>query len=111
MQLNTLRHVHFLQNWSALSETMAKESLYDSEALRRRAWIDLGGPNRFQTAHHLRRFDTRRLHPSWVGKQVGLQVDQPSAVLPERDRAGARAPVSTLTMLPISLVQQAIGPV
>jgi IS5 family transposase len=42
MPLETMLRVHFLQNWYALSDPMAEESLYDSEAMRRfrghRAW-------------------------------------------------------------------------
>jgi IS5 family transposase len=34
--------VYFLQNWYALSDPMAEETLYDSEAMRRFAGIELG---------------------------------------------------------------------
>jgi IS5 family transposase len=42
MPLETMLRVHFLQNWYALSDPMAEESLYDSEAMRRFAGIELG---------------------------------------------------------------------
>jgi transposase, IS5 family len=42
MQLETMLRVHFLQNWYALSDPMAEEALYDSEAMRRFAGIELG---------------------------------------------------------------------
>jgi IS5 family transposase len=41
MPLETMLRVHFLQNWYALSDPMAEESLYDSEAMRRFAGIEL----------------------------------------------------------------------
>ena len=34
--------VYFLQNWFALSDPMAEETLYDSEAMHRFAGIELG---------------------------------------------------------------------
>jgi IS5 family transposase len=34
--------VYFLQNWCALSDPMAEETLYDSDAMRRFAGIELG---------------------------------------------------------------------
>jgi IS5 family transposase len=42
MPLATMPRVYFLQNWYALSDPMAKERLYDSEAMRRFAGIELG---------------------------------------------------------------------
>jgi IS5 family transposase len=42
MPLETMLRVYFLQNWYALSDPMAEESLYDSEAMRRFAEIELG---------------------------------------------------------------------
>ena len=42
MPLETMLRVHFLQNWYALSDPMAEEMLYDSEAMRRFAGIELG---------------------------------------------------------------------
>ena len=42
MPLETMLRVHFLQNWYALSDPMAEETLYDSEAMRRFAGIELG---------------------------------------------------------------------
>ena len=43
MPLETmLRVYYFLQNWYALSDPMAEETLYDSEAMRRFAGIELG---------------------------------------------------------------------
>jgi len=42
MQLETMLRVYFLQNWYALSDPMAEETLYDSEAMRRFAGIELG---------------------------------------------------------------------
>ena len=38
----TMLRVYFLQNWYALSDPMAEETLYDSEAMRRFAGIELG---------------------------------------------------------------------
>ncbi|MEH6787536.1 MAG: transposase, partial [Paracoccus sp. (in: a-proteobacteria)] len=42
MLLETMLRVYFLQNWYALSDPMAEETLYDSEAMRRFAGIELG---------------------------------------------------------------------
>jgi transposase, IS5 family len=42
MPLETMLRVYFLQNWYALSDPMAEEMLYDSEAMRRFAGIELG---------------------------------------------------------------------
>ena len=42
MPLETMPRVYFLQNWYALSDPMAEETLYDSEAMRRFAGIELG---------------------------------------------------------------------
>jgi transposase, IS5 family len=42
MPLETMLRVYFLQNWYALSDPMAEEALYDSEAMRRFARIELG---------------------------------------------------------------------
>jgi hypothetical protein len=35
MPIETMLRVYFLQNWYALSDPMAEETLYDSEAMRR----------------------------------------------------------------------------
>jgi len=40
--LETMLRVYFLRNWYALSDPMAEETLYDSEAMRRFAGIELG---------------------------------------------------------------------
>ncbi|MCA0957398.1 IS5 family transposase [Mameliella alba] len=42
MPLETMLRVHFLQQWYALSDPMAEETLYDSDAMRRFAGIELG---------------------------------------------------------------------
>ncbi len=42
MLLETMLRIYFLQNWYALSDPMAKETLYDSDAMRRFAGIELG---------------------------------------------------------------------
>jgi transposase, IS5 family len=42
MALEVMLRVYFLQNWYALSDPMAEETLYDSEAMRRFAGIELG---------------------------------------------------------------------
>jgi IS5 family transposase len=42
MPLETMLRVYFLQNWYALSDPMAEETLYDSEAMRHFAGIELG---------------------------------------------------------------------
>jgi IS5 family transposase len=42
MPLETMLRVYSLQNWYALSDPMAEETLYDSEAMRRFAGIELG---------------------------------------------------------------------
>ena len=42
MPLEMMLRVYFLQNWYALSDPMAEEMLYDSEAMRRFAGIELG---------------------------------------------------------------------
>ena len=41
MPLEGMLRVYFLQNWYALSDPMAEETLYDSEAMRRFADIEL----------------------------------------------------------------------
>jgi IS5 family transposase len=42
MPLETMLRVYFLRQWYALSDPMAEEMLYDSEAMRRFAGIELG---------------------------------------------------------------------
>lgn len=42
MPLESMLRIYFLQNWYALSDPMAEETLYDSEAMRRFAGIELG---------------------------------------------------------------------
>ena len=42
MPLEVMLRVCFLQNWSALSDPMAEETLCDSKAMRRFAGIELG---------------------------------------------------------------------
>ena len=42
MPLEVMLRVYFLQNWYALSDPMAEEMLYDSEAMRRFVGIELG---------------------------------------------------------------------
>ena len=42
MPLETMLRIYFLQNWYALSDPMADETLYDSEAMRRFDGIELG---------------------------------------------------------------------
>ena len=42
MPLEVMLRVYFLQNWYALSDPMAEDTLYDSEAMRRFAGIELG---------------------------------------------------------------------
>jgi IS5 family transposase len=42
MPIETMLRVYFLQNWYALSDPMAEEMLYDSDAMRRFAGIELG---------------------------------------------------------------------
>ncbi len=42
MPLEVMLRVYFLQNWYALSDPMAEETLYDSDAMRRFAGIELG---------------------------------------------------------------------
>lgn len=42
MPLETMLRIYCLQNWYALSDPMMEETLYDSEAMRRFAGLDLG---------------------------------------------------------------------
>ena len=42
MPLETMLRIYFLQNWYSLSDPMAEETLYDSEAMRRFSGIELG---------------------------------------------------------------------
>jgi len=42
MPLEMMLRIYFLQSWCALIDPMAEESLYDSEAVRRFAGIELG---------------------------------------------------------------------
>ena len=43
MPLETMLRVYFLQQWYELSDPMAEETLYDSDAMRQFAGIELGG--------------------------------------------------------------------
>lgn len=51
MPLETMLRANILQNWYALSDPMAEETLYDIEATRCFAWIELGD----ETASRMRR--------------------------------------------------------
>ena len=42
MPLGTMLRLYFLQNWYALSDPIAEETLYDSEVMQRFAGIKLG---------------------------------------------------------------------
>src|SRR6056297_3811130 len=42
MPMETMLRIYFLQNWYALSDPMAEEMLYDSEAMRQFTGIELG---------------------------------------------------------------------
>lgn len=42
MPIETMLRVYYLQNWYSLSDPMAEEMIYDSEAMRRFAGIELG---------------------------------------------------------------------
>jgi IS5 family transposase len=42
MAMETMLRIYFLQNWYALGDPMAEEMLYDSDAMRRFAGIELG---------------------------------------------------------------------
>src|SRR6056297_1260926 len=42
MPMETMLRIYFLQNWYALSDPMAEEMLYDSDAMRQFAGIELG---------------------------------------------------------------------
>ena len=42
LPLEVMLRVYFLQNWYALSDPLAEETLYDSEAMRRFSGIELG---------------------------------------------------------------------
>jgi hypothetical protein len=42
MPLETMLRIYFLQNWYSLSNPKAEETLYDTEAMRRFAGIELG---------------------------------------------------------------------
>ena len=56
MPIETMLRVYFLQNWYALSDPMAEETLYDSEAMRRFAGIELVDdliPPLGDAVHHL----------------------------------------------------------
>ena len=56
MPQETMLRVYFLQNWYALSDPMAEETLCDSDAMRRFAGIELGDdrvPPLGDAWHHL----------------------------------------------------------
>jgi transposase, IS5 family len=58
MPLETILRVYFLRNCYALSDPMAEETLYDSEAMRRFAGIELGDdriPDETTIRHFLER--------------------------------------------------------
>lgn len=42
MPLKTMLRIYCLQQWDALSDPMAEENLYDSDAMRRFAGLELG---------------------------------------------------------------------
>jgi IS5 family transposase len=67
MPLETMLRVYFLQNWYALSDPMAEETLYDSEAMRRFSGIELGddrsGPSLPQSTDYERRRHVRDRDP------------------------------------------------
>lgn len=54
--LEVMLRIYFLQQWYALSDPMAEESLYDSDAMRRFAGLELGDdrvPPLSDAKHHL----------------------------------------------------------
>ncbi len=90
MPLETMLRVYFLQQWYALSDPMAEEMLYDSDAMRQFAGIELGddripdgpkGPWRrvspkdaILNFRHL--LETRRLTEALFAEVNGHLVDQ-----------------------------------
>ncbi len=53
MRLETMLRVYFLQNWYALSDPIAEETLFGSEAMRRVAGIEFGDDRVRDATHHL----------------------------------------------------------
>ena len=66
--LERMLRIHFLQQWYALSDPGVEEALYDSEAMRRFARIDLGregAPDEstvLQPVGREKRSESRRMH-------------------------------------------------
>ena len=116
MSLETMLRVHFLQNWYALSDPMAEETLYDSEAMRRFAGIELGDdriPDE-TTILNFRHLPERRglteaifadVNPHLADRGITLRsgtlvdatiIDAPSST---KNKAGARDPEMSSTKM------------
>jgi len=106
MPLETMLRIHFLQNWYTLSDPMAEESLYDSEAMRRFAGIELGDdriPDETTILHFrhlLERHDLAEalfeevnayLEEKGIGFRAGTLVDATIIPAPSSTKNKARA--------------------
>jgi len=106
MPLETMLRIHFLQNWYTLSDPMAEESLYDSEAMRRFAGIELGDdriPDETTILHFrhlLERHDLAEalfeevnayLEEKGIGLRAGTLVDATIIPAPSSTKNEARA--------------------
>lgn len=114
MPLETMLRVYFLQNWYALSDPMAEETLYDSEAMRRFAGIELGDDRipdettilnfrRLLERHGLTEALFAEVNAHLSDKGIGLRsgtlvdatiIDAPSST---KNKAGARDPEMSST--------------
>ncbi|WP_370362717.1 IS5 family transposase [Paracoccus sp. FO-3] len=114
MPLEVTLRLYFLQNWYALSEAMAEEMLYDSEAMRRFAGIELGDDRipdettilnfrHLLERHGLTEAIFADVNAQLAGKGIGLRsgtlvdattIDAPSST---KNKAGGRDPEASST--------------
>ena len=79
MLLETMLRVYFLQQWYALSDPMAEEMLYDSDAMRRFAGIELGDdriPDETTILDFRHLLETHRLTEKLFAEVNGHLADQ-----------------------------------
>jgi IS5 family transposase len=79
MPLETMLRVYFLQQWYALSDPMAEEMLYDSDAMRKFAGIELGDdriPDETTILNFRHLLETHRLTEALFAEVNGHLVDQ-----------------------------------
>ena len=90
MPLETMLRVYFLQQWYALSDPMAEEILYDSEAMRRFAGIELGDDRIPDETTILNFRPSRRQGHHAALRHAGGRDDHRCAVFHQERSQGAR---------------------